>query len=52
MYAAYDDLRDELARKEYGKSYDKLEETQQMLCRLYYKTMISEAEPRSIGGGL
>ena len=43
LYAAYDELRDELARKEYGKSYDKLEETQQMLCRLYYKTMISEA---------
>ena len=52
LYAAYDELRDELARKEYGKSYDKLEETQQMLCRLYYKTMISEAEPRSIGGGM
>ena len=52
LYAAYDELRDELARKEYGKSYDKLEETQQMLCRLYYKTMISEAEPRSIGGGI
>ena len=52
LYAAYDELRDELARKEYGKSYDKLEETQQMLCRLFYKTMISEAEPRSIGGGI
>ena len=52
LYAAYDELRDELARKDYGKSYDKLEETQQMLCRLYYKTMISEAEPRSIGGGI
>jgi hypothetical protein len=52
LYGAYDDLRDNLARKEFGKPYDKLEEAQQMLCRLYYKTMISEAEPRSIGGGL
>ena len=52
LYAAYDELRDDLARKEYGKPYNKLEDTQQMLCRLYYKTMISEAEPRSIGGGI
>lgn len=52
LYRAYDELRDELAQKEYGKPYSKLDETQQMLCRLYYKTMISEAEPRSIGGGL
>jgi hypothetical protein len=52
LYRAYDELRDELARKEYGKPYNKLDEVQQMLCRLYYKTMISEAEPRSIGGGM
>ena len=52
LYAAYDELRDELARKEYGKPYKTLDVTQQMLCRLFYKTMISEAEPRSIGGGL
>ena len=50
LYGAYDELRDELARKEFGKPYDKLEEVQQMLCRLYYKTMISEAEPHKIGG--
>ncbi len=50
LYRAYDELRDELAQKEFGKPYNKLDETQQMLCRLYYKTMISEAEPRSIGG--
>ena len=52
LYAAYDELRDELARKEFGKSYNTLDVAQQMLCRLYYKTMISEAEPRSIGGGI
>lgn len=52
LYGAYDELRDELARKEYGKPYSSLDATQQMLCRLYYKTMISEAEPRSIGGGM
>lgn len=50
LYRAYDELRDELAMKEFGKPYSKLEDWQQMLCRLYYKTMISEAEPRSIGG--
>ena len=52
LYAAYDELRDELARQEYGKPYKDLDATQQMLCRLYYQTMISEAEPRSIGGGM
>ncbi|MBQ8336516.1 MAG: biopolymer transporter ExbD [Bacteroidaceae bacterium] len=52
LYGAYDELRDELAQKEFGKPYVKLEEAQQMLCRLYYKTMISEAEPRQIGGGM
>ena len=52
LYYAYDELRDDLARKEYGKPYKDLDATQQMLCRLYYKTMISEAEPRSIGGGM
>lgn len=50
LYGAYDELRDELARKEFGKAYKDLEEAQQMLCRLYYKTMISEAEPHKIGG--
>ncbi len=50
LYHAYDELRDELAQKEFGKPYNKLDATQQMLCRLYYKTMISEAEPRAIGG--
>ena len=52
LYGAYNELREELAKKEYGKSYANLTEAQQMLCRLYYKTMISEAEPRSIGGGM
>ena len=50
LYGAYDELRDELAKKEFGKPYKNLDEVQQMLCRLYYKTMISEAEPHKIGG--
>ncbi|MBR5860958.1 MAG: biopolymer transporter ExbD [Bacteroidaceae bacterium] len=50
LYGAYDELRDELAKKEFGKPYKSLSEAQQMLCRLYYKTMISEAEPHKIGG--
>lgn len=51
LYGAYSELRDEFAQQQYGKPYNKLTEAQQMLCRLYYKTMISEAEPRKIGGG-
>ncbi len=51
LYGAYSELRDEFAQQQYGKPYNNLTEVQQMLCRLYYKTMISEAEPRKIGGG-
>ncbi|MBR3884813.1 MAG: biopolymer transporter ExbD [Bacteroidaceae bacterium] len=47
LYGAYNELRDELARKTFGHPFAECNEDQQLACRLYYKCMISEAEPRT-----
>ncbi len=47
LYGAYNELRDELARKTFGRPFVECNEDQQFACRMYYKTMISEAEPRT-----
>lgn len=47
LYGAYNELRDELARKTFGHPFVQCSEDQQLACRLYYKCMISEAEPRT-----
>ena len=46
LYGAYNDLRDELARKTFGRPYRECNEDEQLACRQYYKCVISEAEPR------
>ena len=46
LYGAYNDLRDELARKSFGHPYRACTEDEQLACRQYYKCVISEAEPR------
>ena len=46
LYGAYNDLRDELARKTFGRPYRECTEDEQLACRQYYKCVISEAEPR------
>lgn len=46
LYGAYNDLRDELARKTFGRPYKECNEDEQLACRQYYKCVISEAEPR------
>ena len=46
LYAAYDELRDELARKTFGRPYRECNEDEQLACRQYYKCVISEAEPK------
>ena len=46
LYGAYNDLRDDLARKSFGKPYRECTEDEQLACRQYYKCVISEAEPR------
>jgi hypothetical protein len=49
LYGAYNELRDELARRTFGYGYKECNEDQQLAVRQYYKCMISEAEPKSYG---
>ncbi len=50
LIAAYNELRDEIAIKRFGKKYDLLPEDQQQSVRDIYPQRISEAEPKNIGG--
>ena len=50
LVGAINDLRDELARSKFGKSYDQLDEDHQKAIREIYPLMISEAEPKKVGG--
>jgi len=50
LAAAYNELRDELARGEFGKKLDNLTDEQQEGIRTIYPQIISEAEPKNIGG--
>ncbi len=48
---AYNELRDEFARKKFGKPFKDLEEDQQNTIRKkIYPQRISEAEPKNVGG--
>jgi len=46
LVGAINDLREELARKQFGKSYDDLEKDKQDAIRDIYPSRISEAEPK------
>lgn len=50
LQAAYNELRDELAKKKFNKSFSELDEEQQDAIRDIYPQKISEAEPRNVGG--
>lgn len=50
LVAAYNDLREEISKKQFGKSYEALSEDQQEAVRQYYPQKISEAEPKNYGG--
>ncbi|MFO7938833.1 MAG: biopolymer transporter ExbD [Bacteroidales bacterium] len=50
LAAAYNELRDELAVGEFGRKFDELTEEQQNGIRKIYPQIISEAEPKNIGG--
>jgi biopolymer transport protein ExbD len=50
LVAAYNELRDELSKKKWGKVYKELTEDQQEAVRKYYPQKISEAEPKTYGG--
>jgi len=46
LVGAINDLREELAKKQFGKSYDDLDSDQQSAIRDIYPSRISEAEPK------
>lgn len=50
LATAYNELRDELGRKRFGKKYDDLSKDQQDAIRKIYPQRISEAEPKNYGG--
>jgi biopolymer transport protein ExbD len=50
LAAAYNELREELAQRQYGKSYEDLGEEQRDHVQDAYPQKISEAEPVSLGG--
>ena len=51
LIAAYNEVRDEVSMREFGKLYDDLTEDKQDAIKEYYPQIISEAEPKNIGGG-
>jgi len=51
LIAAYNEVRDEVAMRQFGKRFDELPEDKQDAVKKYYPRIISEAEPKNIGGG-
>ena len=51
LVAAYNELRDELAKQRFGAYYNDLNEEQQEAIQKVYPQKISEAEPKNYGGG-
>ncbi len=49
LYAAYNELKDEMSINEYGKKFSELEPGEQGLINMYYKYRIYEADPVSHG---
>ena len=50
LVAAYNEIRNEAARKYFNKPYDELNDEQQEAIRKIYPQLISEAEPKNYGG--
>jgi len=50
LAAAYNELRNELAMQKFGKELEKLTKEQEDAIRDIYPQIISEAEPKNIGG--
>jgi biopolymer transport protein ExbD len=50
LAAAYNELRDGLAQRKFGKKFSELEDDKQDAIRDIYPQRISEAEPKNIGG--
>lgn len=50
LVGAINELRDEIAKSKFGKSYGNLDEDKQKAIRMIYPQKISEAEPKKAGG--
>lgn len=50
LIAAYNEVRGEVAMREFGRHYEDLPEDKQDAIKKYYPQIISEAEPKNIGG--
>lgn len=50
LVAAYNELRDEIARAKFGIAYESLDEERQKAIQKIYPQKISEAEPKNYGG--
>ncbi|KAB2871473.1 MAG: biopolymer transporter ExbD [Bacteroidales bacterium] len=50
LVAAYNELREDLSRSMFGKSYDKLSKEEQEAIGKAIPSRISEAEPKNVGG--
>ncbi|WP_439183985.1 ExbD/TolR family protein [Carboxylicivirga taeanensis] len=50
LQRAYNELRDDLAKRKFGKIYEELEKEEQSAVRDVFPQKISEAEPKNIGG--
>jgi len=49
LMAAYNELRNEVSRRKWGKLFDDLDEEQQKAVQMIYPQKISEAEPKAYG---
>ena len=47
---AYNELRDDISKKKFGKAFADLDEEQQKAVQMIYPQKISEAEPKNYGG--
>lgn len=50
LIAAYNEVRDEVAMQKFGKHFENLPKDKQDAIRKFYPQIISEAEPKNIGG--
>lgn len=51
LKAAYNELRNDLAKKTFGRTYEQCDEDQQLAIRQFYPAKISEAEPKVYNQG-
>ena len=50
LAAAYNELRDDVSKRKFGKAFMDLDEEQQKAVQMIYPQKISEAEPKNYGG--